>query len=162
MMLEKERSSGMYRLSSYFMSRMVADLPMGLVLPTIFVCMTYFMAGLRDTAANFLFTLSALLLNVLVSEGLGLAIGAIVMDLKSAATLGHYTYKLLMGSQYSAQDFYPCTTTNVSQFCPVAEYPAIKQVGLDGQPLSVLVMVILLVAYRLVAYVSPRRVGVTK
>ncbi|KAJ7948614.1 ABC transporter-like protein [Quillaja saponaria] len=192
MMLEKERSSGMYRLSSYFMSRMVADLPMELVLPTIFACITYFMAGLRATAANFLYALSALLLNVLVSEGLGLALGAIVMDLKSATTLAsvimltfqlaggyyvqhvhpfiswikylsisHYTYKLLMGSQYSAQDFYPCAT-NVSQFCSVAEYPAIKQVGLDGQPLSAVALVLMLVAYRLVAYVSLMRVGVTK
>ncbi|TKY66553.1 ABC transporter G family member 9 [Spatholobus suberectus] len=47
MMLEKERSSGMYRLSSYFMSRMVGDLPMELVLPTIFLTIIYWMAGLK-------------------------------------------------------------------------------------------------------------------
>ncbi|KAJ6297309.1 hypothetical protein OIU78_022947 [Salix suchowensis] len=32
----KERASGMYTLSSYFMSRIVGDLPMELILPTIF------------------------------------------------------------------------------------------------------------------------------
>ncbi|KAJ7981704.1 ABC transporter-like protein [Quillaja saponaria] len=192
MMLEKERASGMYRLSSYFMSRMVADLPMELVLPTIFAFITYFMAGFKATAANFVYTLIALLLNVLVSGGLGLALGAVLMDLKAATTLGsvlmltfllaggyyvqhvqpfiswikylsisHYTYKLLMGSQYSPQDVYPCAT-NVSHFCSVAEFPAIKQVGLDGQPLAALALVIMVVAYRLIAYVALMRIGVTK
>lgn len=58
LMLEKERSSGMYRLSSYFMSRVVADLQMELSLPSIFI--------------------HTLLLHVLVSQDLG----ASVMDQK--------------------------------------------------------------------------------
>ncbi|CAA2969008.1 ABC transporter G family member 9 [Olea europaea subsp. europaea] len=35
MMLQKERSSGMYRLSSYFMAPTSGDLPMELILPTV-------------------------------------------------------------------------------------------------------------------------------
>ncbi|KAF2312791.1 hypothetical protein GH714_040059 [Hevea brasiliensis] len=46
-MLIKERSSGMYRLSSYYFARIAGDLPMELVLPTIFVTVTYWMGGLR-------------------------------------------------------------------------------------------------------------------
>lgn len=49
MMLNKERSSGTYRLSSYFMSRIVADLPMQLVLPTLFLAITYWTTGLKPT-----------------------------------------------------------------------------------------------------------------
>ncbi|KAI3859996.1 hypothetical protein MKW92_050831 [Papaver armeniacum] len=53
MMLTKERSSSMYRLSSYFIAKTVADLPMGLVLPTVFVVITYWMGGLKPAAAHF-------------------------------------------------------------------------------------------------------------
>ncbi|GAV90795.1 ABC_tran domain-containing protein/ABC2_membrane domain-containing protein [Cephalotus follicularis] len=188
-MLGKERSSGMYRLSSYFMARTTSDLPMELILPTIFVTITYWMAGLKPTAGNFFRTLFVLLFNVLVSQGLGLALGALVMDQRSATTLGsvimltfqlaggyyvqhvpafiawiryisvtHYTYKLLMGSQYKSSDTYPCG----SGVCSFGDYPAIQKVGLDGQVVAVFALAIMLVGYRLLAYFSLMRIGVTK
>ncbi|KAL6269162.1 hypothetical protein ACE6H2_026073 [Prunus campanulata] len=86
-MLEKERSSGTYRLSSYFISKIVAYLPMELALPTIFVTITYWMAGLQPTVGHFFHTLLVLLLSVLVAQGMGLALGALVMDGKKAAVL---------------------------------------------------------------------------
>ncbi|XP_075669844.1 ABC transporter G family member 9 [Castanea sativa] len=190
-MLEKERSSGMYRLSSYFMSTVVADLPMELILPTVFVVITYWMAGLKPTFVNFVQTLVVLLLSVLVSQGLGLAIGATIMDQKSATILGsvimltfllaggfyvqnvpsfiawikyisisNYTYKLLIGSQYKPSETYPCN--GKGEFCLVGEFPAIKQVGLNGQAIAVVALVIMLVGYRLMAYVALMRIGVTK
>ncbi|GAV82979.1 ABC_tran domain-containing protein/ABC2_membrane domain-containing protein [Cephalotus follicularis] len=188
-MLGKERSSGMYRLSSYFMARITSDLPMELILPTIFFTVTYWMAGLKPTARNFFFTLLVLLLNVLVSQGLGLALGALVMDQRSVTTLGsvtmmsfqlasgyyvqhvpafiawikylsinHYSYKLLIRSQYNPSDTYPCG----SGVCSIAEYPGIKEVGLDGQAISVFALAIMLVGYRLIAYIALMRIGVTK
>ncbi|CAL1408345.1 unnamed protein product [Linum trigynum] len=86
-MLVKERSSGMYRLSSYYFARMAGDLPMELVLPTLFVAVTYWMGGLKPSLLAFVLTLFVILLNVLVSQGLGLAIGAIVMEVKQATVL---------------------------------------------------------------------------
>ena len=74
----------MYRLSSYFMSRVVADLPMELALSTMLLIITYLITGLKANVVNFLYTLFSLLLHVLVLQGLGLAIGAIVMDMKAA------------------------------------------------------------------------------
>ncbi|MFS7906061.1 putative ABC-2 type transporter [Helianthus anomalus] len=62
-MLTKERSSGMYRLSSYFMSRTIGDLPMELVLPTFFCIVTYRMAGLKPNLGSFLYALCALLVD---------------------------------------------------------------------------------------------------
>ncbi|KAJ0578606.1 putative ABC transporter, AAA+ ATPase domain, ABC-2 type transporter [Helianthus annuus] len=187
--LTKERSSGMYRLSSYFMSRTVADLPMELVLPTFFCIVTYWMSGLKPNLGSFLYALCALLLGVLVSQGLGLALGALIMDLKSATTLGSvimlsfslaggyyvqhvpvfiswikyvsislYTYKLLLGSQYEHDQTYRCG----NQTCLVADYPAIKNIGLDGQLTSFVALVIMLVFYRVVAYVALMRIGVPK
>ncbi|KAK2369589.1 ABC transporter G family member [Trifolium repens] len=191
MMLEKERSSGMYRLSSYFISRMVADLPMELVLPTIFLLITYFMAGLKATMINFFQTLFSLLLNVLVAQGLGLALGAVVLDQKSATTLAsvimlcfllaggfyvqnvpkfiawvkyisisYYTYQLFIGSQYHSGETYPCSSGQ----CPIEEFPPIKQMGFDinGQGLAAMALVIMLIGYRLIAYIALMRIGVTK
>ncbi|PIA30704.1 hypothetical protein AQUCO_05400065v1 [Aquilegia coerulea] len=188
MMLTKERSSGMYRLSSYFMSRVIGDLPMELVLPTIFVIITYFMAGLKPTPGHFFETLFVLLLSVMVAQGLGLALGALVMDLKAATTLGsvimltfllaggyyvqhvpgfiawtkyislsHYTFKLLLMAQYSSYETYPCGP-NLS--CPVESFPMIKMVGLDHKGLGLMALFIMLVGYRLIAYLALMRVGV--
>ncbi|KAI8012227.1 ABC transporter G family member 9 [Camellia lanceoleosa] len=190
LMLEKERSSGMYRLSSYFMARIIGDLPMELVLPTVFLTITYWMAGLKPKAENFMETLFVLLYSVLVSQGLGLALGAAVMDQKSATMLGsvimlsfllaggyyvqhvpafiawikyisisQYTYKLLLGSQYKPTDTYPCGGTGT---CLVGEFPSIKLVGLDGQVLSVVALAVMLIGYRLMAYVALMRIGVTR
>ncbi|XP_019193073.1 PREDICTED: ABC transporter G family member 9 isoform X2 [Ipomoea nil] len=192
MMLGKERSSGMYKLSSFFLARTVGDLPMELVLPTVFVIISYWMAGLKPTAGNFFSALSAILLCVLVCQGLGLAIGAFIMDQKSATTLGsvimlafllaggfyvrhvpsfiswikyisigQYTYKLLLESQYKPGETYPCTSG--SGVCLVEDHPAIKKIGLGQHVIfSVVALLLMLIGYRLLAYVALMRVGRTK
>ncbi|XP_047307029.1 ABC transporter G family member 25-like [Impatiens glandulifera] len=83
----KERASGMYTLSPYFMARIVGDLPMELILPTIFISITYWMAGLKADLVAFVLTWLVLLGYVLVSQGLGLALGAMIMDAKQASTI---------------------------------------------------------------------------
>lgn len=83
----KERASGMYTLSSYFMARVIGDLPMELILPTIFLTVAYWMAELKPELSSFLMTLLVLLGYVLVSQGLGLALGAAIMDAKQASTI---------------------------------------------------------------------------
>ncbi|VVA41706.1 PREDICTED: ABC transporter [Prunus dulcis] len=185
-MLEKERSSGTYMLSSYFISRIVADLPMELALPTLFVTITYWMAGLKPTAGHFFHTLLVLLLSVLVAQGMGLALGALVMDQKKAAVLAsvlmvsfqlaggffvqhvpafiawikyisiiNYSYKLLLGSQYNENDTYLCD----SGVCLVRDFPSIKHVGLSGQIGAAVALAIMLVGWRLIAYLALMRTG---
>ncbi|GMH22411.1 hypothetical protein Nepgr_024254 [Nepenthes gracilis] len=83
----KERASGIYPLSPYFMARIVGDLPMELVLPTVFLTITYWMTGLKPDPYAFLLTLLVVLGYVLVAQGLGLALGAIIMDAKRASTV---------------------------------------------------------------------------
>lgn len=184
-MLVKERSSGMYRLSSYFFARMAGDLPMELVLPTIFVVVTYWMGGLRPSPINFINTLLVILYNVLVSQGLGLALGAVLMDVKQATTLAsvimltfllaggyyiehippfmtwlkyislsYYCYKLLLGVQYTEHDYYDCGEGAV---CRVLDYPAIKHMGPEHMGYAVLTLTLMLVGYRLVAYMALRK-----
>ncbi|XP_076939687.1 ABC transporter G family member 9-like [Bidens hawaiensis] len=188
-MLDKERTSGMYKLSSYFVSRTLGDLPLEMVLPTLFCTITYWMAGLKPSVGSFLYTLFTLLLVVLVSEGLGLALGALVMDQKSATVLGsvimssftlaggyyiqhvpvfiswikyvsisQHNYKLLIGSQYKHGQTYQCG----NRTCLVEDFPTIKNVGLDGQMTAVVALVIMLVLYRVIAYLALMRIGLPK
>nr|QVT92283.1 ABC transporter [Salvia miltiorrhiza] len=187
-MLEKERASGMYRLSSYFLAINMGDMPMGLVLPTAFFTMVYWMARLKPSPNCFFYGLLALLYSVVCTQGLGLAIGALVMKLKSATffasvimsafTLigGYYvqhipkfiswirylssiqhTFKLLLASQFSDDQTYPCAPGNI---CRVADFPAIKPVGLHGVAQSIIAMALMLVVYRLIAYFALWRIGV--
>ncbi|KAL9236391.1 hypothetical protein vseg_011069 [Gypsophila vaccaria] len=191
MILAKERSSGMYRLSSYFMARMVSDLPMELILPTIFVVITYWMAGLEPSISSFVYYLFSLLLTILVAQGLGLALGALVMDLKSATTLGSVIMLtfLLAGGFYvqhipafiSWIKYFSICSYNYklllgSQYkegetypcgyegrvCYVADFPSIRNVGLGGQVGSAVALMVMFVCYRLIAYVALMRIGVTK
>ncbi|KAI7747585.1 hypothetical protein M8C21_024084 [Ambrosia artemisiifolia] len=117
----KERASGMYSLSSYFMSRIVGDAPMELILPTMFITITYWMCGLKPDLGAFLLTVLILLAYVLVSQGLGYTVGAIIMDAKQASTVvtvtmlafvltgGYYVHKVpsfMAGMKYISSTFY--------------------------------------------------------
>ncbi|KAL2546539.1 ABC transporter G family member 21 [Forsythia ovata] len=184
-MLTRELSSGMYRLSSYYLARIAGDLPMELILPTIFTTITYWMSGLKPSLITFLFTLCIILLNVLVSQGLGLALGAVLMDLKQATTLSsvmilvfllasgyyiqhmppfinwlkyvsfcHYCYKFLVVVQYSKNETYECGLGGKE--CNVKDFPAIKYLGIDNMVLDMAVLIVMLVGYRVLAYVALR------
>ncbi|XP_044468100.1 ABC transporter G family member 14-like [Mangifera indica] len=185
-MLIKERSSGMYRLSSYFLARTFGDLPLELALPTAFVFIIYWMGGLKADPITFILSLLIVLYTVLVAQSLGLAIGAILMDIKQATTLAsvatlvfliaggyyvqqippfivwlkylsysYYCYKLLLGVQYSEDDYYECSK---GVLCRVADFPAVKSMGLNHLWIDVCIMALMLVGYRLVAYMALHRV----
>ncbi|XP_042501307.1 ABC transporter G family member 21 isoform X2 [Macadamia integrifolia] len=185
-MLIKERSSGMYRLSSYYFARTAGDLPMELVLPTIFVAITYWMGGLKPFPINFVLTLLTILYNVLVSQGLGLALGAVLMEVKQATTLAsvlmlvfllaggyyiqhippfiawikycsfsYYCYKLLIGIQYTDNDYYECGEFG-RHHCKTLEFPGIKHLGPNNIGFDVAALGVMLVGYRFMAYVALR------
>ncbi|XP_044505225.1 ABC transporter G family member 14-like [Mangifera indica] len=185
-MLIKERTSGMYRLSSYFLARTFGDLPLELALPTAFVFIIYWMGGLKADPVTFILSLLIVLYTVLVAQSLGLAIGAILMDIKQATTLAsvttlvfliaggyyvqqippfivwlkylsysYYCYKLLLGVQYSEDDYYECSK---GVLCRVADFPAVKSMGLNHLWIDVCIMALMLVGYRLVAYMALHRV----
>ncbi|XP_027345550.1 ABC transporter G family member 14-like [Abrus precatorius] len=185
-MLIKERSSGMYRLSSYFLARTIGDLPLELALPTAFVFIIYWMGGLNPHPMTFILSLLVVLYSVLVSQSLGLAFGAILMEVKQATTLAsvttlvfliaggyyiqqippfiewlkylsysYYCYKILLGVQYNDDDHYECSK---GVLCKVSDFPPIKSVGLNDLWVDVFIMALMLVGYRLVAYLALQRV----
>lgn len=185
-MLTKERSSGTYRLSPYFMAQMVSDLPMELLLPTCSLAIVYFMAGLKATPGAFFYSLIVLLLNVLVSQGLGLALGAIFMDQRNATVLGTVLtlgFQLVGGYyvrnvpsfiswiKYVSILQYAYKLMLGSQYgeddtypcdsgrCLIKDFPSIKPVGLGMQLFSALMLFAMLILYRCIAYIALMRVG---
>ncbi|KAL8216471.1 hypothetical protein R6Q57_023308 [Mikania cordata] len=181
-MLIKERSSGMYRLSSYFLARTIGDLPLELALPTSFTVILYWMGGLKPDPSTFILSWLVVLYTVLVAQSLGLAFGAILMDVKQATTLAsvttlvfliaggyyvqqippfivwlkylsysYYCYKLLLGVQYDDNDLYECSE---GVYCKVADFQSVKSVGLNNLTMDLLVMALMLIGYRFVAYLA--------
>ncbi|XWS59337.1 hypothetical protein CRYUN_Cryun08bG0113200 [Craigia yunnanensis] len=169
-MLSKERAADMYRLSAYFLARTTSDLPLDLILPVLFLLVVYFMAGLRLSASPFFLSMLTVFLCIVAAQGLGLAIGATLMDLKRATTLAsvtvmtfmlaggyfvkkvpvfiswirymsfnYHTYKLLLKVQY--QDI----------------MPPVNGIKTDSGLWEVGALVAMIFGYRLLAYLSLRR-----
>ncbi|XP_026397057.1 ABC transporter G family member 9-like [Papaver somniferum] len=187
LMLTKERSSGMYRLSSYFMARSAGDLPMELALPFGFIIITYWMAGLKPTAFHFFKTLVVVLYTVLVSHGVGLAIGAVVMNFRSATTLaavivnafflvgGYYVRNvpsIIAWLKYVSVTYHSYKLLLSSQYkidemyacgpnitCRIGSDPTIEKIGLGGEIISYLSLTAMLVVFRTIAYLALIRVG---
>ncbi|KAH9331658.1 hypothetical protein KI387_003766 [Taxus chinensis] len=189
-MLVKERSSGMYRLSSYLVARAAGDLPMELILPTLFVTLSYWMGGLKSEGTTFFLTLLVTLYNVVVSQSMGVALGAAIRDAKQAAafasvtvmtflllggyyiqtvppfiawlkyvSIHYHVYKLLLGVQYTEENIHDYCKNNitcrVSDLHPNSTKPA-------NLLFDVVALGIMLVAYRLIAYVLLRRQKITQ
>ena len=45
----------MYKLSAFYFARTSSDMPLDLVIPTIFILIVYFMSGLRTDGAKYFF-----------------------------------------------------------------------------------------------------------
>ncbi|KAL9256774.1 ABC transporter G family member 25-like protein [Drosera capensis] len=188
----KERASGMYSLSPYFMARIVGDLPMELILPVVFLTMIYWMTTLKPDLVAFLLTLIVVLGYVLVAQGLGLAIGAIIMDAKRAATVAtvtmlafvltggfyvhqmprflawikyvsptYYCYRLLIYVQYGGgkgiSSLLGCSNHwgRATMRCKFMEEDVGGQIDAMA---SVVILVVMFVAYRLLAYFALRSI----
>lgn len=80
----KERASGSYRLSAYFMAKTTSEAPTRLILPFIYTVIAFWMSGINDKFTVFLGTTGLTLLSVLSGEAIGLLIGAGIYDLQRA------------------------------------------------------------------------------
>ncbi|KAL6658306.1 hypothetical protein ACP70R_003893 [Stipagrostis hirtigluma subsp. patula] len=173
--LARERASGMYALSSYFMSRMAGDLPMELALPTAFTVIVYLMAGLNPSPAAFALTLAVILSYVLVAEGLGLAVGAVMMDAKRASTLvtvimlaylltgGFYVHNVpgfMVWAKYTSFTYYCYRLLIDVQYAGHLRrlLPPEAVEGEAGPAACVAALAAMFVGYRLLAYLALRRV----
>jgi ATP-binding cassette subfamily G (WHITE) protein 2 len=82
----KERASGSYRLSTYFMAKTTADAPVRVLLPFLYMFVSYWMTGIDASFVTFLGTVGCTLLSVMAGEALGLFFGAALYDMEKALT----------------------------------------------------------------------------
>ncbi|XP_027189920.1 ABC transporter G family member 22-like isoform X2 [Cicer arietinum] len=169
-MLTKERAADMYRLSAYFLARTTSDLPLDLILPVLFILVVYFMAGLRLSVAPFFLTIVTVFLCIVAAQGLGLAIGATLMDLKRATTLASVTVMTFMLAggffvqkvpifiswiRYMSFNYHTYKLLLKVQYEHLS--PSINGVKIDSGLTEVAALVAMVFAYRFLAYLSLRR-----
>lgn len=81
----RERSSNMYRTSSYFLSKSVTDLPKTLVFNVIFCSIVYWMIGLRPEAGAFFIFIVIIFVTSILAEALAIAVSVVTGDAQAAA-----------------------------------------------------------------------------
>lgn len=87
-MFAKEQGSNLYSPTAYFIARVISELPMLIISPSIFSVIVYFGLGLNTTDGShfIVFWLYNILLSM-VSAGAGFAIGAIFKEKMMAVTM---------------------------------------------------------------------------
>ncbi|KAH0976738.1 hypothetical protein GBA52_026457 [Prunus armeniaca] len=180
----KERSVEMYKLSAYFLARNISDLPLDLLLPIVFLVIVYLMAGLKLRFSAFFQTMLTIFLSIVASQGLGLSIGAAFIDVKKATALAsiivmtfmlsggffiqkvpsmvswiryisfnYHTYRLLLKIQYG------CSSGNSgTSGYEACQTPFINELRLDSGVMEVGAMMVMIIGYRLLAYLLLRTV----
>ncbi|PAN51509.1 hypothetical protein PAHAL_9G599200 [Panicum hallii] len=171
-MLNKERAVDMYKLSAYFFARTTSDLPLDLFLPVIFMVIVYFMAGLKATATHFFLSMLTVFLSIIAAQGLGLAIGATLLDIKKATTLASVTVMTFMLAggffvkrvppfiswlRYLSFNYHTYRLLLKVQYDPVPDILTTTK-HIDNGATEVAALVAMIIGYRVLAYLSLRRV----
>ncbi|KAK4281756.1 hypothetical protein QN277_013211 [Acacia crassicarpa] len=169
-MLAKERAVDMYRLSAYFVARTTSDIPLDLILPVLFLLVVYFMAGLRLSADSFFYSILIVFLCIVAAQGLGLAIGATLMDLKKATTLASVTVmafmlaggffvkevpKFISWIRYISFNYHTYKLLLKVQYGGLSR--GINGIRIDDGWTEVGALIAMVFGYRLLAYLSLRR-----
>lgn len=141
----KEREAGAYRLSAMYFAKMSSEMPLILLLPSIFVAITYWMAGMRG-APQYFATWFILLLNVLNCQGIGYVIGSAIWDLQACITTaavsvlfgllsaGYYINRLpvwMTWTRYLSLVCYPYNAMSVLELGDLTAIPCANITKLD-------------------------------
>jgi len=94
--IQKERATASYRLSSYFMAMTVADLPVFLVMPLIYMTISYWMVVPTLGFVKYLCILLIALLSVMTGQAIGFLLGAAFDDITIAQAVATVVILFLM------------------------------------------------------------------
>ncbi|GJQ09948.1 hypothetical protein GpartN1_g1739.t1 [Galdieria partita] len=83
----RERASGMYRVSAYYLSKTLIELPRNALLCIVYVILLYWMVGLQATARDFFLSYVIVYLTVLTAEGLASAVASSAPNPQVAAAI---------------------------------------------------------------------------
>jgi ABC-type multidrug transport system ATPase subunit len=83
----KERASGSYHLSAYFLAKTSSDAPVRLILPFLYMFISFWMAGIDSRFSVFVSSTCCTLLSVVAGEALGLLVGTSIHDITKAMTV---------------------------------------------------------------------------
>ncbi|KAL5491029.1 hypothetical protein EMCRGX_G016243 [Ephydatia muelleri] len=72
--VDKERASGSYRLSSYFAAKMLSELPLNVLQPSLFIFIVYWASGLNPTPTAFFGTWFVMIIHALTTQVGGVAV----------------------------------------------------------------------------------------
>ncbi|XP_044169306.1 ABC transporter G family member 14-like [Acropora millepora] len=99
--VNKERASGYYRLSAYYLAKVISELPLVILQPTLYLTIVYWAAGLNKSE-SFLTMLFLVLLTTVAAQSVGLFIGALVMDFKKSIVIAalYAMTSMLLGGFY--------------------------------------------------------------
>ena len=72
----RERDSGMYDIWVYATTKLIAEIPIMLVIPMIFLLMTYFAIGLNDSLTQFIAFYFIIMFMIQASTAMGYALSS--------------------------------------------------------------------------------------
>ncbi|XP_065181399.1 uncharacterized protein LOC135812026 [Sycon ciliatum] len=105
--INRERSSGYYRLASYFLAKMVSDAPLICVLPTVYLAITFPVTGFGGFLM-FCRLWLVLIFGVLVSQSFGVFVGALAPSLQKAIIAAStLMISFLLGGGFYVSKFSP-------------------------------------------------------
>jgi hypothetical protein len=92
LVMQKERDSGSYQLSAFFLSKLVANLPIRVFLPVLYVIIAYPMAFQHEllnanSGVTFFSIMGIVVLTAQSGESIGLVIGTITSSMEVAMTI---------------------------------------------------------------------------
>jgi len=107
--LLRERAQGSYRLSAYYIAKVIAEMPLNWISPSMFIIIVYWMTGLNDDPAVFFAFWFLLILNVELTSGLGMLVSAAQPDPKKALVIVSVLVlaSMLLGGFYVNPDNLP-------------------------------------------------------
>ncbi|EAR83932.3 ABC transporter family protein (macronuclear) [Tetrahymena thermophila SB210] len=114
----KEENSHSYRVSSYFMGKLLIELPYIILYPLLLVVVCYWLVGLRTE--GFLLCAFVLILMSLTGNGLGLMTGAMFASPQASAAMSPMLLLpfLMFSGYYSNLDYLPGWITWIQYLSP--------------------------------------------